>query len=293
MIYDVTLRITYDYANPATGGRHLVRLLPRDLPAEQRLIAGHIDIQPPPSERSDRVDFFGNPVTEFAFRHPYDEVALTLHARVDRRPLRSVSRGHTALSGMAGAVADVQTIAPDAPGHFTAPSPRVRPDPAMTTYARALVHPGMSAEATVQTIGAALHRDMTFDPDATEVDTPASDAFAARHGVCQDYTHIMIACLRAVGVPAGYVSGFLRTLPPPGKPRLEGADAMHAWVMAWAGPGVGWIEYDPTNGIAAGTDHIVVARGRDYFDVAPIKGILRIAGEQTSEQAVDVIPLEP
>ena len=103
---------------------------------------------------------------------------------------------------------------------------------------------------------------------------------------------MMIACLRGVGIPAGYVSGFLRTDPPPGQPRLEGADAMHAWVRAWCGWETGWIEYDPTNAVVAGTDHILVARGRDYGDVAPVKGVLRIAGEQTSEQAVDVVPVD-
>ena len=143
----------------------------------------------------------------------------------------------------------------------------------------------------MRAVGLALHRDMRFDPDATTVDTPPAEAFARRHGVCQDFAQVMIACLRGVGIPAGYVSGFLRTNPPPGQPRLEGADAMHAWVRAWCGWQAGWVEFDPTNAIPAGTDHIVVARGRDYGDVAPVKGILRIAGEQTSEHAVDVVPV--
>ncbi len=132
---------------------------------------------------------------------------------------------------------------------------------------------------------------MSYDPDATEVDTPMADAFMARHGVCQDFSHIMISGLRSLGIPAGYVSGFLRTMPPPGKPRLEGADAMHAWVRAWCGADAGWIEYDPTNAISAGQDHIVVARGRDYSDVSPIKGVLRASGRQHTDLSVDVIPL--
>jgi transglutaminase-like putative cysteine protease len=118
-----------------------------------------------------------------------------------------------------------------------------------------------------------------------------ADAFAARHGVCQDFSHIMIACLREIGVPAGYVSGFLRTEPPEGQPRLEGADAMHAWVAAWCGTQTGWVEFDPTNAIRVSSDHIVVARGRDYSDVAPVKGVLWTAGSQTTKQVVDVIPL--
>jgi transglutaminase-like putative cysteine protease len=132
---------------------------------------------------------------------------------------------------------------------------------------------------------------MRFDAAATTVETPATEAFAARHGVCQDFTHIMIIALRSLGIPAGYVSGYLRTLPPPGQERLEGADAMHAWVSAWCGPGVGWVEYDPTNAVFAGTDHIVVAYGRDYADVAPVRGAMRTAGGQTSSQSVDVAPV--
>ena len=163
----------------------------------------------------------------------------------------------------------------------------------MTAYAREQIDPGMTALDAVRAVGLALHRDMRFDPEATTVDTPPAEAFARRHGVCQDFAQVMIACLRGIGIPAGYVSGFLRTNPPPGQPRLEGADAMHAWVRAWCGWETGWVEFDPTNAVFAGTDHILVARGRDYGDVAPVKGVLRIAGAQTTEHAVDVDPRRP
>jgi transglutaminase-like putative cysteine protease len=143
----------------------------------------------------------------------------------------------------------------------------------------------------VLAMGRALHGHMTFDAAATTVDTPVAEAFAKARGVCQDFSHIMIAGLRGLGIPAGYVSGFLRTLPPPGKPRLEGADAMHAWVRIWCGPDRGWIDFDPTNACFARNDHIIVARGRDYSDVAPVKGTMRIAGGQDSRQAVDVVPV--
>ena len=124
------------------------------------------------------------------------------------------------------------------------------------------------------------------------VDTPLEEAFSLRRGVCQDFTHIQICALRSLGIPAGYVSGFLRTFPPPGQPRLEGADAMHAWVRAWVGKQVGWIEFDPTNDQFAGTDYIIIGHGRDYGDVAPVKGAVRSAGGHRTQQAVDVIPLE-
>lgn len=154
---------------------------------------------------------------------------------------------------------------------------------------------GLDAQSSVLElvtgVNTALHRLMTYDPEATEVDTPLAEAFRLRRGVCQDYAHIMIAALREIGIPAGYVSGLLRTEPPPGQPRLEGADAMHAWIMAWCGADLGWVEFDPTNDLRVGTDHIVVARGRDYSDVAPVKGVLWTSGPQTTRQTVDVIPL--
>jgi transglutaminase-like putative cysteine protease len=149
----------------------------------------------------------------------------------------------------------------------------------------------MTAWEVVQAIGRALHTDIEFDPAATTADTLPVDAFRARSGVCQDISHIMIACLRGIGVPAGYVSGYLQTIPPAGQPRQMGADAMHAWVQAWCGNDIGWVEFDPTNAKFVDTDHIVVARGRDYADVAPNKGVWRTAGKQKREQKVDVIPV--
>ncbi len=290
MIYDITLRITHSYTSPVIGSRHLARLLPADLPGEQRLIAGHLDIQPPPSERTDRADFFGNRVSDFAFRSAINEVDLHLQARIDRRgpaPLGPPSLRDDLPRELGNSV----SLAPDAPAHFLAPSPMVPRDADVAAYARTATQGTLTVLDAVVALGQALHGDMRFDPEATEVDTPMAEAFVARHGVCQDYSHIMIAGLRSLGIPAGYVSGFLRTKPPPGQPRLEGADAMHAWVRAWCGTRCGWAEFDPTNAVAVGEDHVVVAYGRDYSDVSPIKGVLRASGRQETEHSVDVVPL--
>ncbi len=290
MLYDIRLNITYSYASLATGGRHLVRLMPADIPGVQRLIAGHLDIAPEPAERTDRADFFGNLCSDFAFRAAHDQIALRLQARVQRLATGARPAGSAPLAELPGLVAATRSLDPLAPAHFTSPSPRVQPDAAVIAFAR---HAAAADSLTaVEALGRAIHAEMRYDPEATDVDTPMAEAFAARHGVCQDFSHIMIAGLRGIGIPAGYVSGFLRTIPPPGKQRLEGADAMHAWVRAWCGPEAGWVEYDPTNATFAGRDHIAVAHGRDYFDVAPVKGVLRIYGGQSSEQAVDVIPLD-
>ncbi len=182
-------------------------------------------------------------------------------------------------------------LGPLSPHHFLGAAPYTGAVAEIAAFARAAAGSGATALETVTMLGTALHAEMRFIAGATEVDTPAEEAFRARHGVCQDFSHIMIIGLRALGVPAGYVSGLLRTEPPPGQPRLEGADAMHAWVRAWCGQEMGWVEYDPTNAMPAGEDHVTVALGRDYADVAPVKGALRVSGAQTSQHAVDLIPV--
>jgi transglutaminase-like putative cysteine protease len=290
VIYDIRLRITYTYASPAAAGRHLACLMPLDIGAVQQVLAGSLDIAPNPAERTDRQDFFGNHVTDFSLRSPHRSISVTMTARVNRLAIPAPAT--PPLADLPGLIYACHDLGATAPHHFMAPSVRVPASAAITAFARKSVPKGLSVAEAVRALGHALHKHMKFDPKATTVDTPAEDAFAQRRGVCQDFSHIMIAGLRGLGVPAGYVSGFLRTLPPPGKPRLEGADAMHAWVRAWAGPQAGWIEFDPTNDMASGADHITVAHGRDYSDVAPIKGSLRISGGQKSTQSVDVIPLD-
>lgn len=292
MLYDIGLTIEHGYASPAEGARSHAHLLPRTIWGQQTLITGMIKADPWPDERVDRTDFFGNPVTEFAWRDPVEALILTLQARVERIAQPPSLDLSPDLAGLARDLAQVRDMGPDAPHHFRGASPRVAPTPEMTAFARDTVGTGTTAQQAVIAIGRRLHAEMSFDAEATEVDTPPAEAFAHRHGVCQDFSHIMIACLRGIGIPAGYVSGFLRTRPPPGRERLAGADAMHAWVRAWVGVDGGWIEFDPTNDQLVGTDHIVVAHGRDYADVAPDRGVLRTWGAQESAQAVDVIPVE-
>ena len=292
MLYEVRMRTTYEYGRAAIGGRHLLRLMPAEIAGTQRMIAGSLDIEPKPRERHDGTDFFGNRTTAVVFVGAHDEIAFTVRARVERPATRDVPGASPSLDRLQVEIAADRSLGPEAPHHYLPPSPRIGRDPAVSAYARAVASGRGSAIEIVEAINRAIHADMRYDPRATTVETPLSEAFAARRGVCQDFSHIMIACLRDIGVPAGYVSGFLRTEPPPGKPRLEGADAMHAWVSAWCGAEVGWVEFDPTNDIRVSSDHVVVARGRDYSDVAPVKGVLWMAGTQTTNQVVDVIPLD-
>lgn len=291
MLYDIGLRISYAYQTPAAGGRHVLCMTPADM-AGQRAITSLLDVTPEPDERIARTDFFGNTVVEVAFRAPHGKIEFRLRARVERQapatPAKDVS---TPLESLAEALAAIRSLGPDSPHHFLADSPRVRATPDFKAFALKQIDAKKTTREAVEAIGLAIDRAMTFEPGSTQVNTPPEEAFTRRRGVCQDFTHIMIGCLRAIGIPAAYVSGFLRTKPPEGQARLEGADAMHAWVRAWCGPQAGWIEYDPTNGVRIGDNHIVVAYGRDYGDVAPVRGVVRTSGTQKSSQAVDVVPL--
>ncbi len=291
MRYEIRLSIGNHYGAPSDHARTLVRLLPSDLPGRQIVSSRLLSVDPAPSERYETVDFFGNASTVLVFHAPIDRIDLTLRARVERLLQPAILDLSPDLAGLAAELAAYRSLGPGAPHHYTGPSPRIAPDPAIADFARSVVPPGATALQTVETLGRALHAQMRFDAEATDVDTTPSEAFANRHGVCQDFSHVMIAGLRGLGVPAGYVSGFLRTVPPPGQPRLEGADAMHAWVSAWCGAENGWVEYDPTNACTVNQDHITVACGRDYSDVSPVRGTLRTSGEQDSHQKVDVVPL--
>ncbi|MGQ0565427.1 MAG: transglutaminase family protein [Gemmobacter sp.] len=291
-VYDITARIRYDYSPPASAGHNILRLMPADLAGRQRLILGQIAASPDPAERGERFDFFGNRVAEISFRKPAATTAFTLRARVDRMAEPGARLDLSPpLAELADEIADLHSLAPDAPQHFLGPSPRIAPSDAIAAFARTATARAASTRRVVATLGKALHGAMAFDATATTVDTTPEEAFRLRRGVCQDLAHVMITGLRSLGVPAGYVSGYLRTVAPKGQPRLEGADAMHAWVRAWCGRETGWLEYDPTNAIPAGTGHVIVAYGRDYDDVCPVQGILRLSGAQRSTHSVDTRPL--
>ena len=292
MLYDLSLTLENNYASSTDNARNVIRILPPTLSGQQQLISGQIHISPPPDERIDRTDFFGNFVTEIAFRHPLTALTVTLKARVARGARALVMDLSPPLNGLRQELQSSTDLTPASPLHYLTASPRVTLDRLFRDFADDTVTATMTALQAVQAVGLRLHREMTFDATATDVDTPPAQAFKNRHGVCQDFSHIMIACLRSMGIPAGYVSGFLRTTPPEGQERLEGADAMHAWVRAWCGKEVGWVEYDPTNDLLVGEDHIVVGYGRDYSDVAPLKGVLRTSGGQTGTHRVDVIPVK-
>jgi len=292
MLYDIRLRLQYDYDALVQGGRHLIRIAPVSIPKVQRVIAAGLAFEPKPRRQSTFSDFFGNSVTTIAYDSPHDHLDIRLTARVqveDIHPPADLSPARTALKND---IDRVWSVGADSPQHFLSASPRAPIVPDITTYAQAAVAPTQSVQSAAMALCLAIHRDFEYDPKATDVETKPEEAFALRKGVCQDFAHVMIAGLRGVGIPAGYVSGFLRTNPPAGKPRLEGADAMHAWVRVWCGQHAGWIEFDPTNAMIAGPDHISIGHGRDYADISPIVGVLKTHGSHEARQSVDVIRIE-
>lgn len=292
MLYDIRLTLEYDYDAPVHGGRHHIRVAPANVPGVQRVIAASLTVDPAPSRQSGFLDFFGNAVTAITMTDPHEQLVIRLSARMQVEDLTPPADLSPPLPQLAREIGQYWSIAPTSPQHFLAASPRIQIVPAITEYARDVTGGEQTTLSMAIALCTAIHKDFEYDPKATDVETRPAEAFALRRGVCQDFAHMMIAGLRGMGIPAGYVSGFLRTNPPPGKPRLEGADAMHAWVRAWCGQHVGWVEFDPTNNMIAGPDHISIGHGRDYADISPIVGVLRTHGSHETRQSVDVLRVE-
>ena len=287
--YAIRQTSTYAYASPVPFARHSVRLAPWTR-AGVRVMEARVDIVPEPEERTERRDFFGNHVLDIALEQPHTTLEITCRAEVDVSGATAVAPDATpAWEDVRARVATTADLGAASPVHHIFPSRLVPVDAEIRAWAESSFAGATPVLAGAQALMERIKSDFVYDPTATDVTTLTREAFALRRGVCQDFAHVMIAALRSLGLPAAYVSGYLRTLPPPGKPRLEGADAMHAWIEVWCGPDAGWQGLDPTNAIRAGTDHIPVAIGRDYADVSPVDGVIFAAGGHTLSVGVDVV----
>lgn len=290
MIYDVRQMTAYTYASPVTYARHVLRLTPIDRP-RQRVHVAALDILPAPIRRREGFDYFGNRLTWVEINQPHEKLAVHVMARVavdhrgDLDPLASPT-----WNAVGDALLSSADVGPSAPSHFLFPSRQISLDPDIRDYARTSFPADRPILAAAVELCQRIKTDFTYEIGATTASTMPSMSFALRRGVCQDFAHIMIAGLRGLGLPAAYVSGYLRTSYGPERPRLEGADAMHAWVNVWCGSEIGWIGLDPTNAVPAANDHIVLAIGRDYADVAPVDGVILASGGQQIDVAVSVIP---
>lgn len=292
MIYDVRQITTYAYTEAVPFGRHVARLLPRPWDG-QRILSASLAVEPKASDVLNTEDYFGNRIRFFTLDQPHKRLSVTLRARIEVAPPKARAPGATpAWEAVRAAARDSVDLSAHSPAHFLFDSRLVSLSDEIGEYAAPhfpVARPVLEGALSLMN---AIKADFTYESGATDAATPPQDAFASRKGVCQDFAHIMIAGLRWLGLPAAYVSGYLRTRPPEGKSRLEGCDATHAWVQVWCGAETGWVGLDPTNAMLAGEDHLLLAVGRDYADVAPLDGVIVASGQQKLEVAVDVIPVE-
>jgi transglutaminase-like putative cysteine protease len=292
VIYDIRHVTTYGYESPVSFARCSLRLEPGG-GGGQELVSHTVDVRPRPADRTVRRDFFGTHTESILIETPHRNL------RIDSRSRVAVSRtapGRHAQSRAWETVRDIAfeaaSLGPASPIGYVFASPLVPLQRPVTSYASASFPKGRGILAGAVDLMQRIRTDFKYDPKATVVSTPLNEVFEKRHGVCQDFAHVMIAGLRGLGLPAAYVSGYLRTIPPAGKPRLQGADATHAWVSLWCGEGLGWIGFDPTNDILVENDHIVLAIGRDFSDVSPVDGIIVGSRKQKLNVAVDVVLVE-
>lgn len=291
MIYDIRQTTTCTYASPVAHAHHVLRLSPVNRTG-QRVQLSSLQIEPEPVQWGDGRDFFGNKLTLIALDEAHETLTVKVSARIAVDPfVMPAAETAPAWETVQEEVFASTDIGPMAPGHFLFPSRMVSLDPEIRDYARESFPPGRSVLAAATELTRRIKTDMTYDTHATTVTTTPPMSFALRRGVCQDFAHIMISGLRGIGLPAAYVSGYLRTTRPAGETRLLGADAMHAWALVWCGEGIGWVGFDPTNDLIASDEHIVLAIGRDYTDVAPIDGVIVISGGQRIDVAVNVTPV--
>lgn len=288
MKFRVVHRTRYDYSQPVVLAHSEARVRPRPTPA-QTCGACTIAVDPLPAVRAEHVDAFGNTVLYFAVQDPHQSLTVTATSEVEVRALTAPSASpdwDAAVRLLHESAAAETRLA----RQFILDSPNAAASPALRAYAAPSLPPGRPLLDAVAELSRRIHHDFVFDPESTTVATPLAEVLAQRHGVCQDFAHLAIACLRAHGLAARYVSGYLETEPPPGQERLQGADVSHAWFAVYV-PDAGWVDFDPTNDLLPTDRHVTTAWGRDYSDVTPLKGVIFGGGPHTLEVSVDMVRL--
>lgn len=291
MKFKVRHTTTYRYTEPVQLSHHAAHLRPRQVEG-QSVGQVRVAIRPQPEVLHEAgADYFGNPISFFTIQSPHSTLVIDASFVVETsaRPTLLQPAGQAWDSVRLNTWSGARGV-DDAVMDFVFASPQVPSLAEAERFARPSFPAGRPLTEAVMDLNRRIHKDFAFDPAATDVGTPLAQVFQLRRGVCQDFAHVGIACLRAMGLAARYVSGYIRTLPPPGKEKLVGADASHAWLSVYQ-PGWGWLDLDPTNDMAAGEDHIVVAWGRDYDDVTPVRGVVLGGGEHQVSVAVDVVEI--
>jgi len=287
--YNVEHDTRYSYRVPVSQSWQLAHLTPCRLPW-QRVVSHEVAIEPPPDERHETRDSFGNGVTHFGVHgpHPLLRVRMLCEVEVSDRPDASAGRSLT-WEAVRESLLDEPAQDGLRAARMAEPSTLVSWSDAAFDYATSSFAAGRDWLEAITDLMQRIHRDFEFDADATTVTTSVDEVLGQRRGVCQDFAHVMIACLRSHGLPARYVSGYLLTQPPPGRQRLLGADVSHAWAAAWS-PHHGWVEFDPTNDTLADRRYITLAVGGDFADVVPLRGVILGGRGQTMKVAVSVVP---
>jgi transglutaminase-like putative cysteine protease len=292
VIYDIRHVTTYSYESPVSFARCSLRLEPVSGDGQQ-LVSHSVEIKPQPAERTIRHDFFGTHTESVLIETPHRNLRIDSQSRVNvsrMTPARDASS--PPWESIRDLAFESNSLAASSPINFVFKSPLVPVLRPVTGYAAMSVADGRGILGGAVDLMHRIRTEFKYDPKATVISTPLHEVFEKRHGVCQDFAHVMISGLRGLGLPAAYVSGYLRTIPPPGKARLQGADATHAWVSLWCGEEIGWIGFDPTNDVLVANDHIILAVGRDFSDVSPVDGIIVGSRKQKLAVAVDVLPVE-
>jgi transglutaminase-like putative cysteine protease len=289
MQYRVSHTTTYQYAEPVSVCHNELHLTPRDRPG-QSLLRSQLLVEPAPSTLQRDLDYFGNAVTFLTLQEPHVELKIIAMSHVELTAPAGKLPEAPAWEVVVKRLRSERTADGLAAFELSLDSPLVRTDADVQGFAARSFPPGRPLLDGVRDLVHRIHTDFVYDPGATCVSTPIADVLRERRGVCQDFAHLAIGCLRAVGLAARYVSGYIETVPPPGRERLLGADASHAW-LAVSVPEHGWVDFDPTNDVVPDGSHVTLAWGRDYGDVPPVKGVVLGGGEHTVEVAVDVLPL--
>lgn len=291
MRYRIRHETRFSYAAPVRFARCNLRLKPI-LWSGQTLVDHDLTVAPSGRTSLARADASLANVTRLVIDDAVTALSITSTATVDvTRAVPVPGPGDLDLASVAKLARDSRDVSASSPANYLFPSPMVALDPAIAAWCAPSLAPERGVLDAAIELARRIQGEFAYDPDATKTETPPAEAFARRTGVCQDFAQVMISGLRSAGLPAAYVSGYLRTLPPAGQSRLVGADATHAWVLIWTGPAQGWVGVDPTNGIWMAGDHIVTAIGRDYSEVAPIDGIFLGSGATAMKVSVDVEPL--
>ncbi|MEN0109761.1 MAG: transglutaminase family protein [Planctomycetota bacterium] len=292
MRYRINHTTKYAYTDPVAVCHNVVRLSPPTT-EWQRVDSSRLIVLPEPADRAERVDAFGNRVGYFSIQQAHWGLSLSATSEVQVHARPEPGDG-PAWETVRDAVrsGDARSAGEPDPLLLALPSALVPAATELRDYAAPSFAANRPIVAAVRDLTRRVFEDFEYDPTATTVSTPTLQAFTRRAGVCQDFAHVALGCVRSMGLAARYVSGYLRTIPPEGKPRLVGADASHAWLSVWCGDAAGWVDADPTNDTLAGTDHVTLALGRDYADACPIQGVYTGGGPQSLSVSVDVAPLD-